>query len=160
LITDLLLLFDEITDGMMLQMMNIDDRICPTAFWSSEKAAVFLCSGLGFAVDVIGHEWAHGIYNSYSIEARTLPDDSLAYMEFYGGNLVYEFDSGALNEAFADIIGESLQILLELPEIYPLRSLDRDCNITTSKRWLIGDEVAELFETTNILYQTVGMVFI
>lgn len=30
-----------------------------------------------------------------------------AYVQYYGGNLLYEGQSGALNEAFADIIGES-----------------------------------------------------
>ena len=42
--------------------------------------------------DVVGHEWMH------------------AYTEYSGAPLIYEFQSGALNEALSDIFGESIDI--------------------------------------------------
>jgi Zn-dependent metalloprotease len=49
--------------------------------------------GTGFVVDdVVAHEWMHG------------------YID-YGSGYLYEYQSGALNEAVADMFGEAVDIL-------------------------------------------------
>eukprot|EP00004_Rigifila_ramosa_P026219 TRINITY_DN806_c0_g1_i2.p1 TRINITY_DN806_c0_g1~~TRINITY_DN806_c0_g1_i2.p1 ORF type:complete len:628 (+),score=139.15 TRINITY_DN806_c0_g1_i2:28-1911(+) len=62
---------------------------CPNAHWDGSKTEY--CAGLE-AVDVVAHEWGH------------------AYTEYTHG-LIYAFQSGALNEAYSDIIGETVQLL-------------------------------------------------
>ena len=62
---------------------------CPNAYWNGDYA--FFCSGTA-ADDVIAHEWGH------------------AYTEF-SHNLIYAYQPGALNEAYSDIWGETVDLL-------------------------------------------------
>ena len=59
------------------------------------------------ALDVVGHEYTHGVVN---------------YAVANGGGLIYQGESGALNESYADILGSLIE------------------NKTGSARWLIGED--------------------
>jgi Zn-dependent metalloprotease len=63
------------------------------AFWAGHLRMMFFGDRFTRAVDVCGHELTHGVINSLG----------------NGGILEYENQSGALNEAFADIFGEMVE---------------------------------------------------
>jgi Zn-dependent metalloprotease len=71
--------------GHEMQSVNNDPRInCPNANWNG--ATTNYCNGVT-ADDVVAHEWGH------------------AYTEFTH-NLIYQWQSGALNESYSDIWGD------------------------------------------------------
>lgn len=71
--------------GAHMRSVNNDPRInCPNANWNG--ATTNYCNGVT-ADDVVAHEWGH------------------AYTE-YTHNLIYQWQSGALNESYSDIWGE------------------------------------------------------
>ncbi len=79
-------------DGAMATMrtVNNDPTInCPNANWNGTSTNY--CTGVT-PDDVVTHEWAH------------------AYTEYTNG-LIYQWQSGALNESYSDIWGESVDIL-------------------------------------------------
>lgn len=67
----------------------------PNAFWHPQHRMMFFGNADRYAVslDVIGHELTHGVINSIGSQ----------------GILDYQGQSGALNEAFADIFGEMVE---------------------------------------------------
>ncbi len=65
---------------------------CPNAFWNGRNTN--FCSGLAVD-DVIAHEWTH------------------AYTDF-NHNLIYQWQPGALNEAYSDIFGEIVDLLNDI----------------------------------------------
>ena len=75
-------------DGAGKKMDSIFNRgyDCPNASWNG--LFISFCPGLT-TDDVTGHEWTH------------------AYTEYTDG-LIYEFQSGALNESYSDIFGETI----------------------------------------------------
>jgi Zn-dependent metalloprotease len=82
---------------------------CLNAYWIGTQT-VF---GLFFANadDIVGHEWTHGVTQ-------------------YEAGLVYFMESGALNESFSDIFGETVDLLNGA-------GLDAPAN-----RWWIGEDIA------------------
>ncbi len=70
---------------------NLGDTECPNAFWTSADRRMTVCTGMA-TDDVVAHEWTH------------------AYTDATDG-LVYMWQSGALNESFSDIFGETLDQL-------------------------------------------------
>jgi len=62
---------------------------CPNASWGGTY--ISFCPGLT-TDDITGHEWAH------------------AYTE-YTNNLIYQWQSGALNESYSDIWGETVDLI-------------------------------------------------
>jgi Zn-dependent metalloprotease len=76
--------------GAQMRSVNNDPTInCPNANWNG--ATTNYCNGVT-ADDVVAHEWGH------------------AYTE-YTHNLIYAWQSGALNESYSDIWGETVDIL-------------------------------------------------
>jgi Zn-dependent metalloprotease len=76
-------------EGHAMTTVNNDGRInCPNANWNGETTNY--CDGVT-ADDTVAHEWAH------------------AYTEYTSG-LVYQWQSGAMNEAFSDIWGETVDM--------------------------------------------------
>lgn len=73
---------------------------CPNAFWDGIGSLNF-CVGLA-TPDIGGHEYAHAVTT-------------------FSANLLYQFESGALNESFSDIFGEAVER-----------------HITGANDWLIG----------------------
>ncbi|MGH7357208.1 MAG: M4 family metallopeptidase [Candidatus Rokuibacteriota bacterium] len=73
--------------GIQMRSVNNDPTIaCPNANWNG--ATTNYCNGVT-ADDVVAHEWGH------------------AYTEFTH-NLIYQWQSGALNESYSDIWGETV----------------------------------------------------
>lgn len=74
----------------VMRTVNNDPRIqCPNANWNGVSANY--CNGVT-GDDTVAHEWAH------------------AYTE-YTSNLIYAWQPGALNEAYSDIWGETVDFL-------------------------------------------------
>ncbi len=80
------------TDGVLHNVFNIpsgSEVNCPNAFWDGQKTNY--CNGVT-GDDTVAHEWSH------------------AYTESTH-NLIYQWQSGALNEAYSDIFGEIVDLL-------------------------------------------------
>jgi Zn-dependent metalloprotease len=76
--------------GHELQSVNNDPRIaCPNANWNG--ATTNYCTGVT-GDDTVAHEWGH------------------AYTEYTHG-LIYQWQSGALNESYSDIWGEVVDLI-------------------------------------------------
>ncbi len=76
--------------GAEMRTVNNDPRIsCPNANWNG--ITTNYCNGVT-ADDVVAHEWGH------------------AYTD-YTHNLIYQWQSGALNESYSDIWGETVDML-------------------------------------------------
>ena len=77
-------------DGHKMQIVNNDPRIaCPNANWNGTTTNY--CNGVT-SDDVVAHEWGH------------------AYTEYTHG-LIYQWQSGALNESYSDIWGETVDLI-------------------------------------------------
>ncbi len=78
-------------DGAGATMDSIFNRgySCPNASWNG--VFISFCAGLT-TDDVTGHEWAH------------------AYTEYTDG-LIYQWQSGALNESYSDVVGETVDLI-------------------------------------------------
>lgn len=76
--------------GAKMKTVNNDPTIsCPNANWNG--VTTNYCDGVS-SDDVVAHEWGH------------------AYTEYTSG-LIYQYQSGALNEAYSDIWGETVDLL-------------------------------------------------
>ncbi len=82
----------------------------PNAFWEWGPQQVAFGDGWASADDIVGHEFTHGVLDH---EAR----------------LFYAYQSGAINEGFADIFGEFIDLTY---------SGGKD---TAGTRWLIGEDL-------------------
>ena len=98
----------------------INDQ-CPNAYWNGDSTNY--CPGFD-ADDVVSHEWSH------------------AYTE-YTSDLVYQYQSGALNESYSDIFGETYDLTNNLEG--PLgASLDESETYDNGgKRWVVGEDLSE-----------------
>jgi Zn-dependent metalloprotease len=67
---------------------NWNDGICPNAIWNGSGTA--FCNGLG-TDDIVGHEFGHGLTD-------------------YTADLIYQNQSGQLNESFSDVFGELVDL--------------------------------------------------
>ncbi len=110
--------FDSYDDaGAEMRTINNDPTIlCPNANWNGSTAN--FCSGTA-ADDIIAHEWSH------------------AYVE-YTANLIYQWQSGALNESYADIWGETIDLINGYEDAGEDFSLRTACN--SSDRWRMGED--------------------
>jgi thermolysin len=89
-------------DGLMVYGEGLPDGLT-----FGGKAWDYLAGGL----DVVGHELTHGVTD-------------------YSSDLIYQGESGALNEAFSDIMGTSIEFYFQTPGSGPLRA-----------DYLIGEDV-------------------
>jgi Zn-dependent metalloprotease len=113
--------------GHTMNSVYLLNQQCPNAYWngtSTNYCPIF------DADDVVSHEWSH------------------AYTEYTHG-LIYAYQSGALNESYSDIFGESVDLL---------NNSDGQGGSNNAKpypdgqRWLVGEdlgaEVQELLLAT------------
>lgn len=112
-------------DGVMRIVDQAGFLNCPNANWNGYSTNY--CSAMA-ADDVVGHEWAH------------------AYTE-YTSNLLLIWQSGAINEAYSDIWGETMDILNGGEDVDVLRT---DCN--NSSRWKIAEATGVLSEPLRDMY--------
>jgi len=91
----------------LVSTVHFDDFFCPNAFWNG--AQMVYCTGLAVD-DVVAHELTHGITENTS-------------------NLLYYYESGAINESLSDIWGEFVDFGNGAGDDSP------------SVRWLIGEDL-------------------
>jgi len=91
---------------------------CPNASWNGSTANY--CTGSA-ADDVVAHEWGH------------------AYTQFTSG-LIYAYQSGALNESYSDIWGETIDLLNNYEDSDDDQSLRTAC--FSSDRWRMGEDAS------------------
>ena len=102
-------------DKPMKMIHNNPTLGCPGAVWNGTTAN--FCDG-NAADDVIAHEWGH------------------AYTEYTSG-LIYTWQSGALNESYSDIWGETIDLLNGYDDDGEDVSLRTGCG--SSDRWMFGE---------------------
>lgn len=110
-------------DGADAQMRTINNNpniACPNASWNGFTANY--CDGTA-ADDVIAHEWGH------------------AYTQYTSG-LIYQWQSGAMNESFSDIWGETVDLLNNYEDADEDQSLRTACS--SSERWIMGEDATSL----------------
>ncbi len=87
------------------------------AFWNGSYVALGDGDQVEFreltALDVVGHEFAHAVTD-------------------FTSDLIYQDESGALNEAFSDIIGANVEYYAEANGLEP--------GVTMSPDWLVGED--------------------
>jgi len=110
-------------DGADAQMRTINNdenfinaNRCPNASWNG--VTTNYCPNTA-ADDVIAHEWGH------------------AYTQFTSG-LIYAWQSGALNEAYSDIWGETIDLINNYEDADEDLSLRTSC--ASSDRWRMGED--------------------
>ncbi len=107
-------------DALGSDMLMVDQASflnCPNANWNGYSTNY--CNEIS-TDDVVGHEWGH------------------AYTEF-AGHLLFAWQAGAINEAYSDIWGETIDLLNSGEVASPART---DCG--DSERWLIAEEATAL----------------
>lgn len=107
-------------DGLGHHMISVYliNQQCPNAYWdgtSTNYCPIF------DADDVVSHEWSH------------------AYTEYTHG-LIYAFQSGALNESYSDIFGESVDLLNGVDGSGGSNNAQPYPN---GQRWLVGEDLGE-----------------
>ncbi|MBT8243849.1 M4 family metallopeptidase [Winogradskyella sp.] len=105
-------------DAQMITINNNPNINCPNANWNGFSTNY--CEGTA-SDDVIAHEWGH------------------AYTE-YTNNLVYAWQSGAINEAYSDIWGETIDLLNNYEDADDDHSLRFSCG--NSDRWRMGEDAS------------------
>jgi Zn-dependent metalloprotease len=110
-------------DAKMITTHNNPSIRCPNASWNGTSANY--CVGTA-TDDVVAHEWGH------------------AYTEYTSG-LIYAWQAGALNEAYSDIWGETVDLLnnyLDEGEGTAMRNVNgNDCpTLSASSRWRVGEQ--------------------
>lgn len=104
-------------DGLMRTINNAPIN-CPNASWNGFSANY--CTGTA-ADDVVAHEWGH------------------AYTQYTSG-LIYAYQSGALNESYSDIWGETIDLLNNYEDTDDDHSLRTSC--FNSDRWRMGEDAS------------------
>ena len=100
----------------IISTVHYDKAYC-NAFWNGEQMTYgdgdgTNCKALSGGLDVVGHELTHGV------------------TEFTSG-LIYENESGALNESFSDMMGNTIEFYADQRGLDPAAEPD----------WLIGEDV-------------------
>lgn len=104
-------------EGMQIvSTVHFANRYC-NAFWNGEQMTYGdgdgrTCLPLSGGLDVVGHELTHGVTE-------------------FTSNLIYEDESGALNEAFSDMMGNTIEFYAADGGLDPAATPD----------WLIGEDV-------------------
>jgi bacillolysin len=102
----------------MASVYLVNDQ-CPNAYWNG--IATNYCPDLD-ADDVVAHEWGH------------------AYTQFTHG-LIYAYQSGALNESYSDIFGETVDLLNGVDGEGGSNNTEP---LPNGQRWQVGDDVPSL----------------
>jgi len=106
------------SDASMRTVNNDPGIACPNANWNGVTANY--CNGTA-TDDVICHEWGH------------------AYTEYTSG-LIYYYQSGALNESFSDVWGETIDILNVYEDAGEDLSVRTGTGCNESLRWKVGED--------------------
>ncbi len=121
-------------DGQGMQIksfVHYGKRYC-NAFWNGSYMTYGdgdgkTCLPLSGGLDIDGHELTHGVTD-------------------YTSNLIYENESGALNEAFSDMMGNTIEFYAEQNNLDPAAEPD----------WLIGEDVVNTPGDTTPGFRNMG----
>ncbi len=94
---------------------------CPNAYWNGDSTNY--CPGFD-ADDIVSHEWSH------------------AYTEYTHG-LIYQYQSGALNEAYSDIFGETYDLVNGLEGPLGVTLTEGEYFENGGSRWVLGEDLTE-----------------
>ncbi|WP_221392052.1 M4 family metallopeptidase [Dyadobacter sp. NIV53] len=103
-------------DAQMVTINNNYEIGCPSSSWNGVTAN--FCPGTA-SDDVVAHEWAH------------------AYTEYTSG-LIYGWEPGAINEAYSDIWGETVDQINGYMDTGESSAARTGCE--SSERWEIGEK--------------------
>lgn len=105
-------------DHTMITINNNPNIDCPNANWNGTSANY--CNGTA-SDDVVAHEWGH------------------AYTEYTSG-LIYQYQSGALNESYSDVWGETIDLLNNYQDTGENLNVRTTTSCVGSVRWKIGED--------------------
>ena len=114
----------------MVSIVHIGDNLS-NAFWNGNVVAYGDGDGVEFlefsgSLDVVGHEWTHAVTD-------------------YTSNLIYQNESGALNESFSDQMGNSIEFYAHANDLDP----------TVGPDWLVAEDIS-LFEDAEPGYRNMA----
>lgn len=104
--------------GATMRSVYLVNGNCPNAYWNG--ATTNYCPGFDLD-DVVAHEWGH------------------AYTEYTHG-LIYQWQSGALNEAYSDMWGEIIDLHNGVDGIGGSNNAQPHPD---GQRWLLGEDLGE-----------------
>lgn len=105
-------------DHAMITINNNPNINCPNANWNGISANY--CDGTA-ADDVVAHEWGHA-YTSYT------------------SKLLYQYQSGALNESYSDVWGETIDLLNNYQDAGENLAVRTTNACSGNQRWKIGED--------------------
>lgn len=108
--------------GHVMRSVYLVNTICPNAYWNGETTNY--CPGFDID-DVVAHEWGH------------------AYTEYTHG-LVYQWQSGALNESYSDIWGEAVDLHNGEDGI---GGSNNEEPYPDGQRWIVGEDLSDVVVT-------------
>jgi Zn-dependent metalloprotease len=108
-------------NGQMRGVTNAFLTNCPNA--NAGGDVVRHCTGT-VSDDIVAHEWTHNYIRSMN-------------------GLIYAFESGAINEGYADIFGECLDLLNDRGDDTNDQLLRTDCD-DNNMRWLLGEDATAI----------------
>lgn len=103
--------------GAKMRSVYLVNDICPNAYWDSQTTNY--CPGFDLD-DIVAHEWGH------------------AYTEHTHG-LIYAYQSGALNESYSDIWGETVDLHNGRDMLQG--GTNNDAPYPDGSRWIIGEDL-------------------
>ncbi|WP_082504504.1 M4 family metallopeptidase [Chryseobacterium sp. Leaf313] len=106
-------------DHSMITINNNPNISCPNANWNGVTANY--CTNIA-ADDVVAHEWGH------------------AYTE-YTSDLIYQYQSGALNESYSDVWGETIDLLNNYQDSGENLAVRTTSACSNTQRWKMGEDV-------------------
>lgn len=107
-------------DHSMITVNNDPGINCPNANWNGSTANY--CTGVA-ADDVVAHEWGH------------------AYTEYTSG-LIYQYQSGALNESYSDVWGETIDLMNNYFDAGENVNVRTTTSCSESQRWKMGEKAS------------------
>jgi Zn-dependent metalloprotease len=107
--------------GMVQESVYLVNNNCPNAYWDGTAASY--CPGFDLD-DVVSHEWSH------------------AYTEYMDG-LIYSYQSGALNEAYSDIYGETYDLINGFEGKAGSTLTEGKYYKDGGSRWYVGEDLSD-----------------
>lgn len=108
------------TEQVQKSVYLVNDQ-CPNAYWNGDSTNY--CPAFD-GDDVVSHEWSH------------------AYTEYTHG-LVYQYQSGALNESYSDIFGETYDLVNGREGPLGATLTEGDYFKDGGSRWVVGEDLTE-----------------
>lgn len=107
--------------GADMHSVYLINQNCPNAYWNG--ISTNYCPGFDLD-DVVAHEWGH------------------AYTEKTHG-LIYQWQAGALNEAYSDMWGETVDLFNDVDDAAPGFTNDNTQPYPDGVRWVVGEGLSD-----------------